>query len=117
MPGMVIIGAGECGVRAAFTLRERGYTGSVTLIGDEAGTPYERPPLSKDAQQPRKPIRSDEAFVEAGIDYRHGTSATRLDPASKTVLLFDGTSIAYDKLLLATGAKARLFPGMDGCLT
>lgn len=117
MPGMVIIGAGECGVRAAFTLREKGYAGSVTLIGDEAGTPYERPPLSKDAQQPRKAIRSDEAFVEAGIDYRHGIAATKLDPASKTVLLSDGTSVAYDKLLLATGAKARLFPGMDGCLT
>ena len=46
-PGMVIVGAGEAGVRAAFALRERGYQGDVTLIGSETCLPYERPPLSK----------------------------------------------------------------------
>lgn len=46
---MLIIGAGQCGARAALTLREQGYDGPVTLIGDEAHLPYERPPLSKDA--------------------------------------------------------------------
>ena len=94
-----------------------GFPGSVTLIGDEAGSPYERPPLSKNMQSQRKPIRSDEAFADAGIDYRHGVSATALDRAAKAVRLSDGTSVEYDKLLLATGAKARLFPGMKGCLT
>ena len=49
MTGMIIIGAGECGARAAFALRELGYAGSVTLVGDEAHLPYERPPLSKEA--------------------------------------------------------------------
>ena len=49
MAGIVIIGAGECGVRAAFTLREAGYKGEVTLIGEETHLPYERPPLSKAA--------------------------------------------------------------------
>ena len=47
--GMLIVGAGECGARAALTLRERGYDGPVTLVGDEPHLPYERPPLSKDA--------------------------------------------------------------------
>ena len=46
---MLIVGAGECGARAALTLRERGYDGPVTLVGDEPHLPYERPPLSKDA--------------------------------------------------------------------
>ena len=48
MPGMVIVGAGEAGTRAALALREAGYDGPVTLIGSEAHAPYERPPLSKD---------------------------------------------------------------------
>ena len=99
----------------AFSLRTSGFDGPVMLIGDEAGMPYERPPLSKGL--PRKPIRSDEAFLEAGIDYRHGITAIELDRAAKSVRLSDGTSASYEKLLLATGAKARLFPGMDGCLT
>jgi len=49
MAGMVIVGAGECGARAALTLREQGYEGPVTLVGAEVHLPYERPPLSKDA--------------------------------------------------------------------
>jgi 3-phenylpropionate/trans-cinnamate dioxygenase ferredoxin reductase subunit len=47
--GMLIVGAGECGARAALTLRERGFDGSVTLVGEEPHLPYERPPLSKEA--------------------------------------------------------------------
>lgn len=117
MPTIVIIGAGECGVRAAFTLRDKAFAGSIVLIGDEAGFPYERPPLSKNVHSHRKSIRSDMAFAQAAIDYRHGVSAMALDRGARTVSLSDGTTIEYDKVLVATGAKARLFPGMKGCLT
>ena len=68
MDGMVIIGAGECGTRAAFALREAGWAGPVTLIGAEPGLPYERPPLSKpgEAGVRRKPIC--DAAVLAGAN-------------------------------------------------
>ena len=117
MAGIVIIGAGECGVRAAFTLRDKGFEGPISLIGVEAALPYERPPLSKgQADEPRL-IRAETAYQEAGIDLRLGTSAATLDVEGKTVTLADGSKLDYEKLLIATGARARLFPGMDGCLT
>ena len=72
--GMVIIGAGECGTRAALALREAGYDGPVTLIGAEPHPPYERPPLSKDAITAETPapktIGGAERLAEAGIDFR-----------------------------------------------
>ena len=83
MDGMVIIGAGECGTRAAFALREAGWAGPVTLIGAEPGLPYERPPLSKpgEAGVRRKPICDAAALAGAGIDYRPGTVVQGIDPA------------------------------------
>ena len=71
--GMVIVGAGECGARAAFALRENGYQGPVTLVGEEVHLPYERPPLSKEAlhrdEEPEpKWIGLAERFAEQGID-------------------------------------------------
>ncbi|MEQ8924145.1 MAG: FAD-dependent oxidoreductase [Marinovum algicola] len=117
MTAILIIGAGECGVRAAFALREQGFDGTITLIGEEATLPYERPPLSKDPASAPKPIRSEAAYGDAGIDLRLGTQVSRVDTANRSVILGDGETLAYDKLLLATGARARLFPGMQGCLT
>lgn len=115
MSGVVIIGAGECGVRAAFSLRENGYSGEVTLIGAEAALPYERPPLSKSGDI--KPIRSAEAYSDSQIALRLGEEASHIDLGNRLVSLSGGDAVAYDDLLLATGARARLFPGMDGCLT
>jgi 3-phenylpropionate/trans-cinnamate dioxygenase ferredoxin reductase component len=63
MAGVVIVGAGECGVRAAFALREEGFEGPVTLIGDEPHLPYERPPLSKQPRVAAKHIAAEEAFA------------------------------------------------------
>ena len=113
----IIIGAGECGVRAAFALREQGFEGDITLIGEELSLPYERPPLSKNLESEAKPIRAREAYEAAGIDLRLESVAVRVDPANRQVQLAEGRPLAYDQLLLATGARARLFPGMDGCLT
>ncbi|WP_064694501.1 NAD(P)/FAD-dependent oxidoreductase [Rhizobium aegyptiacum] len=109
MDGIVIIGAGECGTRAAFALREAGYRGSVTLVGAEPHLPYERPPLSKpvgDAVQ-MKLICASDTLAAAGITYLNGLSAARLDAAAATVTLSDGRLLPYEKLLLATGARPR----------
>lgn len=112
---MVIIGAGECGARAAFALRELGYAGKVTLIGDEARLPYERPPLSKDvlhladAPEP-KWIGLAEKFAEQGISCLTGRRAVSLDPATRQVALSDDSTVSYDRLLFATGALPRQLP-------
>jgi 3-phenylpropionate/trans-cinnamate dioxygenase ferredoxin reductase component len=112
---VVIIGAGECGVRAAFALREHGFSGDVTLIGDEAAQPYERPPLSKTGET--RPIRTIEAYANSQIALRLGESVIQIDLGRRLVNLSDGESVGYDQLLLATGARARVFPGLESCLT
>ncbi|NKL29313.1 ferredoxin reductase [Rhizobium leguminosarum bv. viciae] len=114
MAHYVILGAGECGARAAFALREKGFAGEITLVGAEPLPPYERPPLSKagsaDASDP-KFIAAAEKYIENGIRLLTGLEARDIDPASRIVTLSDGTALSYDKLLLATGAAARSFPG------
>src|SRR5437868_1163919 len=108
MSDVVIIGAGECGVRAGLALRELGYSGSITLIGEEAHPPYERPPLSKPADGvPLKAICSPEQFAGASITFRQGTRVEELDVERKSLRLSDGDRLGYGKLLLATGARPR----------
>ncbi|RUM06155.1 NAD(P)/FAD-dependent oxidoreductase [Rhizobium chutanense] len=109
MDGILIVGAGESGTRAAFALRETGFPGSVTLIGAEPHLPYERPPLSKplNGTVQMKPICGCEALTAAGIEYLQGVSASRLDAQARSVVLSDSRTLAYDKLLLATGARPR----------
>jgi 3-phenylpropionate/trans-cinnamate dioxygenase ferredoxin reductase subunit len=113
--GMVIVGAGECGGRAALTLRDLGYAGRITLVGDEPHHPYERPPLSKDvltADEVLLPkwVGAPDRFAELGIDCIHETTAVAIDRQAKTVHLSDGSQLPYDKLLLATGAVPRRLP-------
>jgi 3-phenylpropionate/trans-cinnamate dioxygenase ferredoxin reductase component len=110
--GMVIVGAGEAGARAATSLRERGFTGSITLIGEETHLPYERPPLSKHAMtseaEPEAAFILDEARLAAqGIVHIAGATVIAIDRASHDVTLDDGRSLPYAKLLLATGARPR----------
>ncbi|GAA4119161.1 NAD(P)/FAD-dependent oxidoreductase [Aminobacter aganoensis] len=118
---MVIVGAGECGTRAAFALREAGYDGTIALVGSEAHPPYERPPLSKEAmtgeQAPSiKTIADAARLAEHRIDLRNSTTVLSIDRANRSVRLADGSDLAYDKLLLATGALPRKLPlqGMGG---
>jgi 3-phenylpropionate/trans-cinnamate dioxygenase ferredoxin reductase subunit len=115
MTHFVIIGAGECGARAAFALREKGFDGEITLIGSEVLAPYERPPLSKASDQGTeepKFIAELERYAAGGISLLTGLTVQDLDPEAKSVTLSDGRTIAYDKLLLATGARARVLPDM-----
>lgn len=117
MAGMVIIGAGECGTRAALALREAGYAGAVTLIGAEPHMPYERPPLSKDAITAEvsapKAIGGSARLAEAGIDFRPSRTALGIDRTARHLHL-GGETLAYERLLLATGARPRPLPGAEG---
>jgi 3-phenylpropionate/trans-cinnamate dioxygenase ferredoxin reductase component len=111
---IVVVGAGTAITRAALALRQNGFADSVTLVGDEAGDPYERPPLSKalvEAAQ-TKPITSAAELHTLNIATAN-SAATRVDRDAKTVALDDGTALPYDRLLIATGARARR-PPVDG---
>jgi 3-phenylpropionate/trans-cinnamate dioxygenase ferredoxin reductase subunit len=110
--GIIIVGAGEAGARAAIALRAEGYSGPLALIGDEAHPPYERPPLSKativSQIAPIVPMIGDAVGLPGlSIEHSRGVLVESIDRSARIVTLSDGRSLAYDKLLLATGAKAR----------
>jgi 3-phenylpropionate/trans-cinnamate dioxygenase ferredoxin reductase subunit len=110
--GIVIIGAGEAGARAAAALRENNYTGPVTLIGAERHLPYERPPLSKAVMTATEEpsvatILTEAQLAEHGIRHLAGVVVTEIDRVGHAVLLDDGSRLPYAKLLLATGAVPR----------
>ncbi|MDX3978314.1 NAD(P)/FAD-dependent oxidoreductase [Shinella sp.] len=114
MANFVIVGAGECGARAAFALRDKGFDGTITLIGSEAHLPYERPPLSKDALVAGagpKLVADAERYAEARIDVLTGKTVCEIDRTGRRIVFGDGTALPYDKLLLATGARPRVLPG------
>jgi 3-phenylpropionate/trans-cinnamate dioxygenase ferredoxin reductase subunit len=118
-PGMVIVGAGECGARAALALREQGYAGPVTLVGAERHHPYERPPLSKGtldhrAEPAPKSIASPAHFAERRITLLAPAEAVAIDRVRRVLQLGDGATLPYEKLLLATGAVPRLLPMAAG---
>lgn len=117
MTGVVIIGAGECGVRTAFALREAGYDGAITLIGAEPDLPYERPPLSKQCSPRIRPIADRQDYADARIDLRLGRPAVGIDPNGKSITLEGGEGLDYDRLVLATGARARTSEIPVGALT
>ncbi|MEU0006007.1 FAD-dependent oxidoreductase [Streptomyces sp. NPDC006314] len=109
---IVIVGASLAGLRAAETLRAEGFTGSLTMIGDEPYEPYDRPPLSKAVLLGKASPLHTELPHRREIDakWRLGVAATGLDLAAKRVLLADGDEVEYDRLLIATGVRARPWP-------
>src|SRR5215203_1936441 len=116
----VIVGASLAGGGAAATLRQEGFDGRVILIGAESQPPYERPPLSKDYLRGESSfeqalVQPPDFYGENSIETRYGVRATRVDVAEKVVELDGGESVAYDKLLVATGGRNRLLPipGLD----
>jgi 3-phenylpropionate/trans-cinnamate dioxygenase ferredoxin reductase subunit len=118
--GFVIVGASLAGAIAAETLRAEGFTGQITLIGDEPHRPYERPPLSKGyllGNTAREKVFVHPAgwYAENDVDLRLGTAATRIDRDAHSVTLADKTQLGYDALLLATGSTPRELhlPGAD----
>ena len=117
----VIVGASLAGAKAAETLREEGFDGRLVVVAEEDRLPYERPPLSKSYLAGESPFSDavvhDESFYgERDVELLRGTSATALDPGERRIALSDGSRIAFDRLLIATGAVPRRPPieGADG---
>ena len=114
---IAIVGASLAGLRAAETLRARGFDGELALIGDEPHRPYDRPPLSKQLLQGSlEPddtfFRKKDGYEALSLDMRLGLRATSIDLRRKRVSLADGTYAEYDRLIIATGARARMLSGI-----
>jgi NADPH-dependent 2,4-dienoyl-CoA reductase/sulfur reductase-like enzyme len=111
----VIVGASIGGVRTAQALRSEGYPGAIILIGAEGELPYDKPPLSKsilagDSTMAEITLLTTEQARELDLELRLGQPAIRLSTANQDVELADGTRVAFDNLVLATGARARPSP-------
>jgi 3-phenylpropionate/trans-cinnamate dioxygenase ferredoxin reductase component len=115
-PTFVIVGAGMAGAKAAETLREEGFDGRVVMLGAEPEPPYERPPLSKDylrgeSERGGAYLQEDAGWYELrDVELRTSTHVESLDVAGRAVVLADGERIAYDALLLTTGAEPKRPP-------
>jgi 3-phenylpropionate/trans-cinnamate dioxygenase ferredoxin reductase subunit len=109
---IVIVGASLAGLRAAEALRGEGFTGSLTLIGDESGEPYDRPPLSKQVLTGWVPAEGTVLPRRREIDaqWLRGVPASGLDLANKQVQLADGRQIPFDRVLITTGVRSRPWP-------
>ena len=123
---IVIIGASLAGAKAAEALREAGFDGRLTLIGDEHELPYERPPLSKGYLQGKEErgkifVHPAGWYADQNIDLLLGVAVTGIDRERRTVTRADGHTVAYDALLLTTGATPRHLPvpgaDVDGVLS
>jgi 3-phenylpropionate/trans-cinnamate dioxygenase ferredoxin reductase subunit len=113
---IVVVGASLAGIRTAEALRRQGYDGRLALVGDEPHRPYDRPPLSKEVLRgSRTPeqlaLVKPEAFDALRLDLHLGARASSLDLAARRVHLEGGRELAYDGLVVATGARARTMPG------
>ena len=114
-PTHVIVGGGLAGAKTAEALREEGFDGRIVIVGSEHELPYERPPLSKDylrGESPREKARAlpDGWYEEHDVDLRTGTTAERIDLDARELALSGGDRLAFDRLLIATGAEPRRLP-------
>lgn len=120
MRHLVIAGAGHAGMQLADSLRSEGFTAPVTLVNDESGLPYQRPPLSKDGladggTATRLPLKAENFFTDNQITLLSGNSINRIDRSRRSVQLGSGETVEYSDLVLATGARNRKLtvPGSD----
>jgi 3-phenylpropionate/trans-cinnamate dioxygenase ferredoxin reductase subunit len=112
---IVIIGAGQCGLKAVETLRQNGYEDAIVLIGDETQPPYQRPPLSKaflkgELEEDRLYLKADNFYDDFNVTTQFGIAAKSINRAEKSILLSNGDTVEYDKLLISTGTVARQIP-------
>ena len=118
MKSVTIVGASLAGMRAAESLRREGFDGTVTVIGDETGAPYDRPPLSKQVlagewEPERIALYDEPALDDLQLTWRLGVRAAALDATSRTVTLEGGERVAADGVVIATGARTRTLPGTE----
>ena len=112
---IVIVGAGQAAIQALDTLRRKGFSGQLTLVGEEPWLPYQRPPLSKKflsggMEREKLLIRPQTFYAEHRVQTHLGRRAVEIDRRAQSVRLDDGTNIRYDALLLATGSTPRHIP-------
>ncbi|MDX2348932.1 MAG: NAD(P)/FAD-dependent oxidoreductase, partial [Porticoccus sp.] len=117
---VIIVGAGHAAAQLAPSLRKQGWEGEIAIIGDEPHAPYQRPPLSKEFMSGEKDdkeilIRPEAAYKKHGIELRLNHSVLAINLVENTLVLDNGERLAYDKLALCTGARARKInlPGSD----
>ncbi|MCW8842475.1 MAG: FAD-dependent oxidoreductase, partial [Rhodobacteraceae bacterium] len=118
MTHVVVIGAGQAGASLVAKLRNSGFDGRITLIGEESAPPYQRPPLSKkyllgEMDLERLYLRPESFYGENDIDLRLGATVTAIDTTGKVVTV-DGAPLAYDDLVLTTGSAPRPLPPAIG---
>lgn len=116
---ILVIGAGQAATSVIETLRREGYAGRITLVGEEAVPPYQRPPLSKkyllgELPLDRLLLKAPQFWADQGVETRFGVRATAIDAANRQVSLSDGSMIGYDLLALTTGSRARALPEAVG---
>ena len=116
---VIVVGAGQTAAVAARTLRRRGFDGRLTIVGDEPERPYQRPPLSKeylagDHDRDELFLLTPEWCEDTSVDLRLNTRVTGVNPAGRAVEYADGTSETADAVLIATGGRPRLLPGVEG---
>ncbi|MCI4663943.1 MAG: FAD-dependent oxidoreductase [Neomegalonema sp.] len=122
---VVIVGAGQGGFQAAASLRQEKFDGAITLIGDERGLPYQRPPLSKaylkDGDAAKLALRPAAFYETNAITYVDGVKVARIDRKAQVAHAENGATFPYDHLIIATGSRNRVPPienlGLDGVLT
>lgn len=112
---VVVVGTGQGGYQAAASLRGEGYQGPITLVGEEPHAPYQRPPLSKAYLLGKQDtegllLRPAAFYAENRIDTLYGETVTAIDRAARRVRLASGEKLAYEHLILATGARVRKLP-------
>ena len=111
--GTLVIGGGLAAAHCVHALREGGYRKSIMIVGDENEIPYERPPLSKEFLQGKKPVEEFQPFpvqwyAQADVELRLGIAANAIDAEARQVTLADATTIGYETLVLATGCRSRI---------
>ncbi|MBK1787657.1 NAD(P)/FAD-dependent oxidoreductase [Prauserella cavernicola] len=123
MRAVTVVGASLAGLTAVRALRDQGFDGRITVVGEEPHAPYDRPPLSKEflagtVSEADLALETPED-TSLGADWRLGRTAASLDTAGRAVVLDDGERIVSDGVVLATGARARCLPGqaLDGVHT
>jgi NADPH-dependent 2,4-dienoyl-CoA reductase/sulfur reductase-like enzyme len=115
---VVIVGGSLAGIRAASTLREGGFGGTITLVGAEKHHPYDRPPLSKQFLagkwgEPRIELLAPEKLDALALDLRLGVAALSFDAEAHSVTLDDGSDVSFDKAIVATGSHPRMLRGVE----